>query len=179
MLTADTTISGDAITPSRAVRLQLPEVNQAAPRPEYYDFAQIILKAMLRKKLSQSDLARAIWGDTKDARGYKVARNRDRITHYLKGRAYPEPGNLKKLAKALDLEIEALQVEKPVKGVAKIQGGSADVQLHILATEPTQCLLIVQKLLPTQLGLKIVQLINEADMDPRSRIRGFDDTLAP
>lgn len=44
-----------------------------------------------------------IWGTTKDKRGYDVARNRDRIGHYLRGNSYPDRENLLKLADALGI----------------------------------------------------------------------------
>lgn len=132
-----------------------------APRPAYWEFAQVVLKAMLKKNLSQSDLAREIWGTTKDSRGHDVARNRDRITDYVKGRAYPEPKNLEKLAEALELPIEALQIERSNKGVSRLASNQADVQLHLLAAEPDRCLLIVQKIISTKLALEIAKLIND------------------
>lgn len=61
---------------------------------------------MSRNDLSASEIARRIWGTTKDRRGYDVARNRDRIGHYLSGNSYPEPDNLAKLAEALGVAIE-------------------------------------------------------------------------
>jgi transcriptional regulator with XRE-family HTH domain len=72
------------------------------------DFADNLARAMQDKGMSQSDLARIVWGSTKDSRGYDVARNRDRISAYLAGAGIPEPDNLKKLAAALDLTPEDL-----------------------------------------------------------------------
>lgn len=44
------------------------------PTPEYEDFARRLVDAMARKGMSQSDLARAVWGSTTDTRGRDVAR---------------------------------------------------------------------------------------------------------
>lgn len=141
----------------------LPPLPPLSTRPEYHEFSKIVLQAMLKKRMSQSDLAREMWGITKDSRGYEVAKNRDRITHYLKGRAYPEPKNLEALAKALDLPIEALQVDKPAKGITSRNTSQMDVQLHFLSTEPNRCLLVIQKVISTKLALEIANKINEED----------------
>jgi len=50
---------------------------------------------------SGSDLARAIWGSTPDPRGYDVAKNRDTIWRYEKGKSRPSRKNLIVLATAL------------------------------------------------------------------------------
>jgi len=138
---------------------------RSARRPEYWDFSQVVLKAMLKKKMSQSDLAREIWGTTKDSRGHDVARNRDRITDYVKGRAYPEPKNLEKLAQALELPIEALQIDRPTKGVSRIASSQADVQLLFLAAEPDRCLFICQKVISRKLALELARRIDEAETE--------------
>jgi transcriptional regulator with XRE-family HTH domain len=86
-------------------------VTRIQSRPEYRPFAEALRAAMLRKDISASDLAREVWGTTRDKRGYEVARNRDRIGHYLNGTSYPEPANLELLAKALDVPVEELAID--------------------------------------------------------------------
>lgn len=68
------------------------------------DFSQRLAQRMQAKGMSQSDLARAIWGSNADG----TARNRDRISSYLQGRGLPTPENLEKLAKALDCKPDDL-----------------------------------------------------------------------
>lgn len=68
---------------------------------------------MDRTGLKASDIARVVWGSTKDKRGYSVARNRDRIGHYLAGTSYPGPENLQKLADVLGIPVETLAIERP------------------------------------------------------------------
>lgn len=62
--------------------------------------------------MNASEVARRVWGTTVDSRGRTVARNRDRIGHYLAGTSYPEPDNLEALAKAVDVSVEALSIER-------------------------------------------------------------------
>ena len=64
-------------------------------------FADWLRSAMAAKGWNASDLAREMWGTITDTRGQVVARNRDRIGTYLKGRSYPSPETLTKLSAAL------------------------------------------------------------------------------
>lgn len=79
----------------------------------YQAFADKLKAAMTKNKLSASEVARRVWGTTKDSRGYTVARNRDRIGHYLSGASYPEEDNLVKLAGAIGVSVEDLRSERP------------------------------------------------------------------
>jgi transcriptional regulator with XRE-family HTH domain len=63
---------------------------------------------MAREGLNASQLARRVWGTVQDKRGYAVARNRDRIGHYLRGTSYPDPANLIRLAAALGVPAATL-----------------------------------------------------------------------
>lgn len=66
-------------------------------------FATLLRKQMIRQKKSASDVARAVWGTAKDKRGYEVAKNRDRIGHYLNG-SFPTPRNLVKICNFLKID---------------------------------------------------------------------------
>jgi transcriptional regulator with XRE-family HTH domain len=79
--------------------------------PRTQKFAATLRAAMRVNGFSKSELARRVWGTTKDTRGYDVARNRDRIGHYLNGTSYPEPDNLVKLAEALGVAPEQLKLD--------------------------------------------------------------------
>ena len=85
------------------------------PRPENLLFAERLSAAMKSKNnMSPSDLAKLVWGTTKDRRGYIVARNRDRVGHYLAGTSYPDPANLEQIAKVLDIPLDELEIERPL-----------------------------------------------------------------
>jgi transcriptional regulator with XRE-family HTH domain len=98
--------------------------HRATPRPEYRQFAETLKAAMTKLGITSSELARQIWGTMQDKRGYAVARNRDRIGHYLAGTSYPEDENLQKLADALGLPVETLAIERP-PGQAEPPEGAA------------------------------------------------------
>lgn len=65
------------------------------------EFARKLKRLMNLRDLSQSDLARAIWGETETAAGTPAAKNRDRISKYLAGRTVPDPITIKLLAETL------------------------------------------------------------------------------
>jgi transcriptional regulator with XRE-family HTH domain len=81
-------------------------------------FAAALKAAMARQGLNASQLAARIWGTIKDKRGYAVARNRDRIGHYLRGTSYPDPANLIRLAAALG--VPAATLVPPIGGASPI-----------------------------------------------------------
>lgn len=138
------------------------------PYAQFTAFANTLRAAMLKHGLNASEVAHRIWGTTKDKRGYEVARNRDRIGHYLNGTSYPEPDNLVKLAEVLNLPVEDLQIDRPV---ALLAGGGAsyrgrqptDVQLTMLSDNLGKSRLQFDRVVDTDLALRIFQMIKEAD----------------
>jgi hypothetical protein len=82
---------------------------ETPPLPELERFRDNLIKAMAAKRMSGSDVTRAVWGSKTDARGRVVARNRDRMTHYLAGTSYPRPETLARLAEVLDLDPKDLE----------------------------------------------------------------------
>ena len=82
-------------------------------RPSISLFADALRAAMAKANITPSELAKRVWGVATDTRGYTVARNRDRIGHYLNGTSYPNAENLAKLAKAVGVPVETLAIETP------------------------------------------------------------------
>jgi len=139
------------------------KTTQVVARPEYAPFANALHSAMLKQKLSASEVARRVWGTTKDTRGYDVARNRDRIGHYLAGTSYPEPENLQLLADALGLPIEDLAIDRPAPVASTVVRSDRDTQLTFLAGHLNKARLQVDRVLDADLALRIAQMIKEAD----------------
>jgi hypothetical protein len=81
------------------------------PLPDLVKFRDNLVKAMTDKRMSASDVARAVWGSKPNAQGRMVARNRDRMTHYLAGKGYPRPETVLKLAEVLGLDPKDLERE--------------------------------------------------------------------
>src|SRR3954468_1996641 len=90
---------------ARSNRLRQKTTSQ---QKRYQAFADKLRDAMTRANVNASEVARRVWGTAKDKRGYDVARNRDRIGHYLSGSSYPEPENLARLAEAVGVTVEEL-----------------------------------------------------------------------
>jgi transcriptional regulator with XRE-family HTH domain len=106
----DTNWEGDNVSHSRSAT---PSRSPAQPREKYLAFAAVVEAAMNRQGVTASEVARRMWGTIKNERGKDVARNRDRIAMYRNGISYPEPDNLARLAEAIGVSIEELQIENP------------------------------------------------------------------
>jgi transcriptional regulator with XRE-family HTH domain len=136
------------------------------------EFAERLREAMQREGLNASDVARRVWGEIQDKRGYYVARNRDRIGFYLAGVSFPEDENLRKLAEAVGLSYEALAVTKPSAGPSSSStsgvgfGGSKrhgmlDTQLAILSNK--RAVLALKREMKLDTALKIIELLKAED----------------
>lgn len=107
--------------------------------------------------ISQSDLARKIWGSATDARGYNVAKNRDRISDYLKG-VVPDRQNLILLAKALDMPPEELF---PEAMTSKMDRKNPPFELSMIPDDPSRALLLVNMVVPVALGADVIKLLSK------------------
>jgi len=135
--------------------------------PTRDSFPKKLREAMAAKQMTPSDLARAIWGTVADPRGYKVARNRDRIGVYLAGTGYPSKETLPKLCEALGWSMDEVPASNSGKEPRALAGGS-DFSFSLLADQPSLCLIYIRKNLPTEVGMKILRLITD-DEQSRSR----------
>lgn len=129
-------------------------------RLELQDFARRLNREMAKKGWSQADLARHAFGSTKDTRGYNVARGRDRISVYVRGLQKPDQKHLSKIASALGVKPEdlapglfasAIDRERPAVMLQAVQGHSDKTHL------------IVNKLVPMSVAVKIVALLADDD----------------
>lgn len=147
------------------------------PRPEYKPFADALRAAMTRAGIKASEVARRMWSTTTDRRGYTVARNRDRIGHYLNGTSYPGPDNLRRLADAVGVSVEDLAlVSQTHRTIAR--GPSPDLRdqyrtpaaglLNIIDLSGGTAQLQVNRELPWELAMKIYQMIKTANGNLRN-----------
>jgi hypothetical protein len=131
-------------------------------RAELDAFSCKLVDLMARNGLSQSDLARAIWGTLIDPRGRDVARNRDRISNYVRGLQLPSPATVKKLADVFGVEPAELQ---PSLAVPPGQVGQpVNISLTAISGRPDVVLLTVNKRMPMKIALQILALLAEADV---------------
>jgi transcriptional regulator with XRE-family HTH domain len=128
---------------------------------ELQNFARRLHTLLAQGGMSQSDLARAIWGPGTDPRGYNVAKNRDRIVHYLRGRSLPNPENLRKMAEALGVTPEELM--PPTS--AAVDDENPAVSISMVGGHPGRAHLVVNKLVSMKLALQIGELLNQEEAE--------------
>jgi hypothetical protein len=126
---------------------------------------------MLDQGMSASDLARAVWGTSTDNRGYQVAKNRDRIGHYLAGVSYPEAVNLRKIEAALGLSPDALALTQTENRAARVHAGreargTADLVLTAVNGHPGVFVLQARRMVTADVALQILKLLNEDTLPP-------------
>jgi len=77
-------------------------------------FPDRLARLMDERDMTKADLAREVWGTFEGERGYTVARNRQSLSKYLSGKAYPTGPTKRKLAEALGVSYSTLfPLEKP------------------------------------------------------------------
>jgi transcriptional regulator with XRE-family HTH domain len=113
---------------------------------------------MTAKGLSQSDLARAAFGTLQTKEGYEVAKNRDRISVYLAGKALPDPGNLKALADVLGMTVEELA---PPPAVPAAVREAPSLAMHAIPGQQGMVQLQINMRVSVALAAKIMALIGE------------------
>ena len=127
------------------------------------EFARRLHKIIVDRGISPSDLARKVWGsidqvDNKTGRVVNAARNRDRISVYLKGKGFPDPKNLAKIAKALNVEPMDLA---PDIATAAIEREVPEMNMTMIAGHEDKALLRINKLMPVDVAIEVMRLIRD------------------
>ena len=127
-------------------------------------FAARLHKIMMDRGLTDSDLAKLIWGTRIDpATNYEVARNRDRVGVYLAGTGKPNRKTLKLMADKLNLPVTELMPEIEEK-IASLPGAVPNALTDLGGGK---CRLQVDKVLPTVLATKITLMIAEHEAEQK------------
>jgi hypothetical protein len=126
-------------------------------------FAAILRDAMTKAGVNPSEVARRVWGTTKDKRGVNVARNRDRIGHYLNGTSYPAPENQ---ASEPTAPPPRAQPQGSIARHTAINAGAATGELVLtsLPAQPTKIRLQVDRVIHWKLAEKIQAMLKEAEI---------------
>jgi transcriptional regulator with XRE-family HTH domain len=120
-------------------------------------FARCLQELRTKKGLSQSDLARLIWGSQTNKRtGRLEARNRDRISCYEAEKSFPDPHNLQKLAEALGVTPEELA---PDLTGATVERENPELMIVAIAGHPDKVMLQVKKLVSFDVASRIMALL--------------------
>ena len=122
-------------------------------------FPDRLYQARRMLDMTQSDLARRVWGETVNRDGYTVARNRDRVSAYEKGKAVPERENLEKLAEALGVEPVDLAPEQ----AAAVAGAQANPAFRLTVVDPARGLahLRLDVVVPFRTASRVAEILAE------------------
>ena len=124
-------------------------------------FADRLQHFRTEKGWSKSELARQIWGEIPTKAGRKVAKNRDRISVYEKGKSWPDPHNLKKIANALGVSPEELA---PDITVSTVERQNPEFAMTVASGHSDKCHLKVNKLVPWSIATMVSQLLDYANL---------------
>jgi transcriptional regulator with XRE-family HTH domain len=119
-------------------------------------FARKLQQLMAARSLSASDVARGIYGTTTDARGYTVAKGRDRISTYLAGKQSPSRETLTRIATFLGVPPGELAPD-----VAGSRSAHDDPELAMRTVGGGLVHLRVNQTLPLSIAAKIMELLAE------------------
>lgn len=127
---------------------------------EMDEFSKRLHYALLKAGMSQSDLARKVWNETRtDGRGFSQVVGRDRISAYINKKAMPSPITLQKIAEALNLEVHDLA---PNLTAAAVEKENPALEMKMIAGHSDKVLLRINQLVPLATAAKIVAMIEEA-----------------
>lgn len=127
----------------------------ATPHRELVEeFARRLHDAMTENGLSQSDLAKKVWGTTTDPRGFEVAKNRDRISQYVNVRSLPDRENSEKIANALGMAVGDLIPDRP--SAMEVQNPEVDLKT-VAGTDRVR--LTVNKLVSLKKAADVIKLL--------------------
>jgi transcriptional regulator with XRE-family HTH domain len=122
------------------------------------EFARRLFQALQKKGWTQSDLARRAFGSTKDSSGYSVAKGRDRISVYIRGKQLPEPKQLQRIASVLGLTPEELA---PELFQSAIDRENPEISVHAAAGHPDKMHLVINKVVPAAIASRILALLTD------------------
>ena len=124
---------------------------------ERRDFGRRLSAMLLDKEMSMSDLARAVWGETRvDSRGYGAVVGKDRISGYCAGKTLPTALTARKLAKALACDVCDLLPNDAG------DGGNEPVRVTLDRSDATRLRVRIDALLPPDIAMQIGLLVAEA-----------------
>ena len=145
------------------MKKKLPEEAGAGKLPALEGkFPHRLYRLRAHRGMSQSDVARAIWGETTDNRGYVVAKNRDRISAYEGGRSVPEKTTLEALAELFGVSLAELAPDLVLTGRGTLGGGAPEPNLSVSVVPGTMdAELRVNMIVPIGVAVKVVEMLQK------------------
>jgi transcriptional regulator with XRE-family HTH domain len=102
---------------------------------------------MAKKGWRQSELAR------------RAGLNRDQVSTYVRGTAFPTDVSLRKLATALGADPSELL---PNRDITAIEADDPSLEMKVSPGDPTKAFLRINMLLPTNTAVQIVGIVHDA-----------------
>lgn len=110
------------------------------------EFGRRLQAVLMDRNLNQSDLARA------------AGLGRDAVSTYVRGRSFPEPKNLAKIAQALGVSTQALL---PNTIASALDQEAPSMEIKEAVGHEGKCWVRINRLVTTKQALKIMQILNE------------------
>lgn len=129
---------------------------------EREEFGKRLYQALLDADMSQSDLARAVFNETKidPVTGYELVCKRDRISQYVKGRQFPDPRTFKKICEVLGKKPEELA---PTQVASTIEREAPSFETRMVGDRSDAVLLRVNKIVPLKVAMQIGAILAELE----------------
>lgn len=131
------------------------------PEQSMRRFASRLNELMLSAGMNQSQLAAAVFGTTKDTRGFTVSRGRDRISNYLRGRDIPRTQNLAKIARVFKMGVQELAPEL----LQALDKSEPTMGMKVLAGQSDRAHLTVNMVVPLVVAAQVIALLSEHGKD--------------
>lgn len=116
------------------------------------DFARRLQYHMEQNGMTNSDLARAVWGERTNGKGYREAIGRDNISKYLRG-TIPQPKTLRALSEALGVEVHDLS---PEHTKASLDWEPQMYSMRAAPGHPDKAHLTVDMIVPSRIAAEIL-----------------------
>jgi transcriptional regulator with XRE-family HTH domain len=129
---------------------------------ETTSFAFALARALERRGMTASDLARKVWGNEATKSG---AKNRQLISQYLAGQVLPQSGTIARLAEALEIPVSELTGSvSPLPAIpgsrpGRNTAGTGNLSLTLVA-EAGKVRLQVNRVIDQQTALKIFDMLS-------------------
>ncbi len=135
----------DKVPASRSAPAPIGSVDLSNRTKRNLEFGKRVYKFVADMGITQSDLSRM------------SGLGRDSISQYIRGKSVPTPVNLRKLAKALDVDPNDLypQYESNAFGTE-----SLSQEMRAVPGDPDNMWLKVDMKVPTAIALQVLQLVN-------------------
>lgn len=124
------------------------------------EFGNRLYQALIEADMSQSDLAREVFNETRTdpKTGYELVVGRDRISQYVRGKQFPEPRVFKRICAVLGKKQEELA---PKMVGTTIQRENPSIEMTVVGDRHDLALLRINKVMPLRTATKIIDMIDD------------------